>query len=391
MEALINPAVRDIQISGIRRFASLVARVPDAIALTIGQPDFPTPDHVKEAVHRAIRLNRTAYTPNAGLPELREAAAAFLRARYGLEYDPESEVIVTVGASEAIAIALHTVLEPGCEVILPGPVYPGYEPLIRLCGATPVYADTRESGFKLTAQELRRRLSPRTRVVILPYPSNPTGQVLGDADLAALAEVLAERDVMVVSDEIYSELVFSDTHRSIASYPGMRERTIVVNGLSKSHAMTGWRIGFTFAPAPVTAHLLKVHQYFVTCASSVSQYAALQALTEGIHDARAMRDEYARRGDFVHRRLREMGLSAVKPEGAFYIFPSIQRFGLTSFEFARRLLEEGKVAVVPGDAFSPLGEGYVRMSFACRMDRLEQAMERIEEFIQKAFGQSQIP
>ncbi|MBX5436553.1 MAG: aminotransferase A [Alicyclobacillaceae bacterium] len=383
MELPVNPAVRHLQLSGIRAFANRVAQVPDAVSLTIGQPDFPTPDHVKQAAAEAVLRNQTVYTPNAGLIALRQAAAAFVRERYGLSYDPEREVIVTVGATEAIAIALQTVLEPGCEAILPAPVYPGYEPLIRLCGATPVLIDTRATGFKLTPDQLKERLSPRTRLVILPYPSNPTGRVLTEPELAALASVLADQPVWVLSDEIYSELVYTDGHHSIAAQPGMRERTIVVNGLSKSHSMTGWRVGFTFAPARATAEMLKVHQYHVTCASSISQHAAVEALTDGMDDASLMRAEYARRRNFVHQRLTEMGFEVDLPEGAFYMFPSVHAFGLSSFEFACRLLDEAKVAVIPGDAFSPFGEGYIRISYACNMERLETAMDRMEAFVRR--------
>jgi aminotransferase len=293
------------------------------------------------------------------------------------------EVVVTVGASEAVDIVLRTIVTPGAEVVLPSPVYPGYEPLIRLAGGVPVYVDTRRSGFKLTAELLEPHLTERTRCVILCYPSNPTGQVLSEAELAALAKLLAQRDVFVLSDEIYSELVYGVPHRSIASFEGMRDKTIVINGLSKSHAMTGWRIGFTFAPAALTQHLVKVHQYNVTCASSVSQYAALEALTNGADDALPMRNAYAKRRNYVLGRLQRMGLEAEMPAGAFYVFPSIERFGLPSEQFAYRLLDEEKVAVVPGDAFTPYGEGYIRLSYAYAEEVLEQALDRLERFVRR--------
>ncbi|MFC0214179.1 aminotransferase A [Paenibacillus chartarius] len=383
MEHLINPAVKEIQISGIRKISNRVAEIPGALTLTIGQPDFPTPAHIVEAGKRALEQQKTVYTPNPGILELRQAAAAFVGSKYGLTYRGADEVIVTVGASEAVDIVLRTIVTPGAEVILPAPVYPGYEPLIRLAGGVPVYVDTRKNGFKLTAELLEPHLTERTRCVILCYPSNPTGQVLSEAELNDLAALLEQREVFVLSDEIYSELVYGEPHRSIAAIGGMREKTIVINGLSKSHAMTGWRIGFTFAPAALTQHLVKVHQYNVTCASSVSQYAALEALTHGADDALPMREAYVRRRDYVLDRLSRMGLAAEKPSGAFYVFPSIERFGLRSEEFAYRLLEEEKVAVVPGDAFTSYGEGYVRLSYAYADDVLEQALDRVERFVKK--------
>ncbi|AMA73993.1 MULTISPECIES: aminotransferase A [Aneurinibacillus] len=381
MEHLINPRVRDIQISGIRKFFNLVQQYDDAISLTIGQPDFATPGHIKEAGKRAIDQNWTTYTPNAGLPELREAAAAFVWKKYGLRYDPVTEIIVTNGASEAIDIALRTVLTEGSEVILPGPVYPGYEPIIRLCGATPVYVDTRETDFKVTTTLLSEKINKNTRCVILPYPSNPTGCTLEQDEIEKIAALLEDKEVFVISDEIYSELIYEKKHRSIASLSSMREKTIVINGLSKSHSMTGWRIGFTFAPAYITSQMVKVHQYNVTCASAISQYAALEALTEGINDAEIMRAEYDKRRTYVYDRLTEMGLDVVKPNGAFYIFPRIGHFGLSSFTFASRLLEEQRVAVVPGDAFSAYGEGYIRISYAYAMEVLEEGLNRLEAFI----------
>jgi aminotransferase len=381
MEHLVNPRVRAIQISGIRKFSNLVSHYPDALSLTIGQPDFPTPAHIGEAAKKAIDEKKTGYTHNAGLVELRQAASHFVREKYGLHYDGESEVIVTNGASEAIDITFRTILEEGTEVILPAPVYPGYEPIIRQCGAVPVYVDTRGTDFKLTAGQLEEALTEKTRCVVLPYPSNPTGQVLNREELKAIADVLSRRDVFVLSDEIYSELNYTDSHVSIATMGDLWEKTIVVNGLSKSHAMTGWRIGFTFAPATLTQHLLKVHQYNVACASSISQYAALQALTHGINDAAPMKEEYRRRRDYVYNRLVGMGMETVKPDGAFYLFPSIQRFGMSSFAFAEKLLADARVAVVPGDAFSSYGEGYIRISYACSMEILEQAMDRMETFV----------
>ncbi|EGL82546.1 aminotransferase class I and II [Caldalkalibacillus thermarum TA2.A1] len=381
MEHLINARVRNIQISGIRQFFNKVAQYPDAIQLTIGQPDFSTPEHIKRAGQQAIEANQTSYTANAGLPQLREAAARFVEEKYGLSYDPATEVVTTIGASQAIDITLRTILEPGTEVILPGPVYPAYEPLIRLCGAEPVYVDTRDTQFKIRAERLEDKLTERTRCVILPYPSNPTGCVLDASEIKAIAEVLQERDVFVLSDEIYSELTYDQPHVSIASIPGMREKTIVINGLSKSHAMTGWRIGFAFAPAYLTQHMLKVHQYNVSCASSISQHAAVEALNNGKNDAHVMREAYRRRRDYVYNRLVQMGMDVIKPEGAFYLFPSIKKYGLSSSEFALKLLEQQQLAVVPGDAFSAYGEGFIRLSYAYGMDVLEEGCRRLEQFV----------
>ncbi|WNF38158.1 aminotransferase A [Bacillaceae bacterium IKA-2] len=381
MEHLINNQVKNIQISGIRQFFNMVAKVPDAIQLTIGQPDFPTPDHIKEAGKKAIDENRTGYTKNRGLDELCLAATEFQKSKYGLSYDPKTEVITTVGASQAIDISLRTILEKGVEVILPGPVYPAYEPIIKMCGAIPVYIDTRETNFKLTAAQIEGAITDKTRCVILPYPANPTGCILTEVELAAIADVLKDKDIFIVSDEIYSELVYGQSHRSIASFPEMKAKTLIINGLSKSHAMTGWRIGFVFAPENISKHILKVHQYNVSCASSISQYAASIALTAGVNDADTMRIEYQRRRDYVYDRLVSMGIDVVKPEGAFYLFPSIEKFGMSADEFATRLLQEGKVACVPGTAFSSYGEGYLRISYAYSMEILEEGCNRIEKFI----------
>jgi aminotransferase len=381
MEHLIHSPLHDIQISGIRKIATAAARYPNALALTLGQPDFPTPAHIIEAAEQAMQQGKTVYTPNAGIPALRRAAAEFVHNRYGQTYDMETEVIVTVGASQALDVALRTILSPGDEVILPGPIYPGYEPLIRLAGGIPVYVDTRSTGFKLTAELLEPHLSPRTKAVAIGYPSNPTGRVLGEQELNGLADLLRDRELFVISDEIYSELIYDEPYRSISLLPGMRDKTIVINGLSKSHSMTGWRIGFTFAPAWLTAHMLKVHQYNVSCASSISQFAAVEALTNGIDDALPMREAYRERRDYVYDRLLTMGLELEKPEGAFYLFPSIAHLGIPSMEFAMRLLEEARVAVVPGDAFSIYGEGYIRLSYAYAMPVLEKSLDRLEQFI----------
>ncbi|MCR8641895.1 aminotransferase A [Paenibacillus sp. N1-5-1-14] len=381
MEHLINPRVKEIQISGIRKIANLISQYDNVLSLTIGQPDFPTPEHILEAGIEAINNHKTVYTPNHGLLELRKAASRFMEQKYGLMYKAEDEIIVTTGASEALDITLRTILEEGSEVILPAPIYPGYEPLIRLAGGVPVLVDTTAHEFKLTAELIAANLSERTRAIILCYPSNPTGQLLNADDLQAIANLLRDKNVFVISDEIYSELIYGPKHHSIATIPGMREKTIVINGLSKSHSMTGWRIGFTFAPIELTQHMVKVHQYNVTCASSISQYAALEALTNGVDDAEPMKIEYKARLDFVYDRMVSMGFEVVKPEGAFYIFPSITKFGLSSLDFTMKLLEQERVGIVPGDAFSAYGEGYVRLSYAYSMEVLVEAMERLERFV----------
>jgi aminotransferase len=381
MEHLIQPKVKQIEISGIRKMANKVSQYDQVLSLTIGQPDFPTPGHILEAAKIAMDQGKTVYTPNAGLLELRRAASHFVKEKYNLYYEPEDEILVTVGASEALDITLRTILEQGSEVLLPGPIYPGYAPLIEMYGGSPVYMDTTNHGFKLTAELLSPYLTDKTRCIVLASPSNPTGAVLSQEELADIANLLRNREIFVISDEIYSELVYDGQHHSIASQPGMRDKTIVINGLSKSHSMTGWRIGFTFAPAYLTKHMVKVHQYHVTCASSISQYAALAALTAGIDDAVPMRSAYMGRRDFVYNQLVAAGFEVQRPGGAFYIFPSIRKFGMNSTDFAHRLLAEQRVAVVPGDAFSPLGDGYIRISYVSSMDVLEQSMRRLSIFV----------
>ncbi|WP_338753803.1 aminotransferase A [Bacillus sp. FJAT-52991] len=380
MEHCINEKVKNIQISGIRKFFNLVSGTKDMISLTIGQPDFPTPEHVKTAGMKAIENNYTTYTHNAGYIELRTAVANYVHKKYALTYSPESEVIVTVGASQAIDIALRTILSPGDEVILPGPVYPGYEPIIHMCGAHLTTIDTRDSEFKLTADKIRPALSEKTKAIILPYPSNPTGVGLSEEELKAIADLIRGKDIFIIADEIYSELTYDRPHISIASF--LREQTIVLNGLSKSHAMTGWRIGFLFAPENIAKHMLKVHQYNVSCASSVAQMAALEAVEAGIDDALPMRDQYKQRRDYVYERLSSLNFEVVKPDGAFYFFIKIpSHIEETSFDFCYKLATEQKVAVVPGSAFSEYGEDYFRLSYACSMEQLQKGLDRIEAFM----------
>ncbi|UYO36726.1 aminotransferase A [Bacillus zhangzhouensis] len=379
MEHLLNPRVKDIEISGIRTFSNLVSSYEDVVSLTIGQPDFYTPHHVKTAAKTAIDENFTSYTHNAGFLELRQAIQHYIKKKMNLDYDAESEIIVTTGASQAIDAAFRTILTEGDEVILPGPVYPGYEPIIRMCGAMPVHIDTTNAGFKLNAKLIEDALTEKTKCVVLPYPSNPTGVTLLEEELKEIAQLLEGKDIFILSDEIYSELTFDRPHHSIAS--SLKEQTIVINGLSKSHSMTGWRIGFLFAPAPIAKHVLKVHQYNVSCASAVSQKAALEAVTNGVDDALIMREQYKKRLDYVYDRLISMGLPVIKPSGAFYIFPSIESFGMSSVDFCMELLEGTRLAVVPGSAFSPLGEGYVRLSYAYSLETLKEGLDRLEQFV----------
>ncbi|MCP8972847.1 aminotransferase A [Bacillus sp. C1(2022)] len=379
MEHLLNPNVKEIEISGIRKFSNLVSQYENVISLTIGQPDFFTPHHVKQAAKKAIDENQTSYTHNAGYPELRQAVQLYMKKKADLNYEAESEIIVTTGASQAIDSAFRTILSPGDEVILPGPVYPGYEPIIKMCGASPLIIDTTSHGFKLTAKLIEEALTSKTKCVVLPYPSNPTGMTLSEEELKDIASLLKGRNVFVLSDEIYSELTFDRPHHSIATV--LRDQTIVIGGLSKSHSMTGWRIGFLFAPKEIAKHILKVHQYNVSCASSISQKAALEAVTNGFDDALIMREQYKKRLDYVYDRLVTMGLDVIKPSGAFYIFPSIKSFGMSSFDFCMSLLEEEGLAIVPGSSFSEYGEGYVRISYAYSPDTLREGLDRLESFV----------
>lgn len=383
MEHFINPKVKQIEISGIRRFFNMVSHYEDVISLTIGQPDFPTPPQVKEAGIQAIRGNQTSYTHNAGMLPLRKAIQQHVKQSYGLHYEAEEEIIVTIGASQALDITLRTIIQPGDEVLLPGPVYPGYEPLIRLAGGTPVFIDTSQDGFKLTGEMIKENITTKTKAVILPYPSNPTGVSLTEEELRGIAEIIKEHQLFLLADEIYSELVYDRPHTSIASFPDVRDQVIVINGVSKSHSMTGWRIGYLLAPSWLSRHLLKVHQYNVSCATSISQHAALEALTNGKKDAESMRDAYKERRAFVVRRLKEMNIPFAEPNGAFYVFLNFPLNGKTTFERAVQLVEEAGVALVPGDAFSEYGKGYMRLSYAYSMDTLEEGLQRLQDFISK--------
>lgn len=379
---LLSSTVTSLKVSAIRDIGNKVVKDPSIINFTIGQPDFITPDSILEAAGRAIGDRRTAYTHNAGVPELRQAASDYVNRRYGLHYSPEDEILITTGASEALDIAFRSILNPGDEVILPAPVYPGYEPLIRMCHATPIFVDTRENGCKISADLIKVNLTDKTKCIVLPYPSNPTGTLLTAEELEEIADLLRGKDLFIVSDEIYSELTYGHKHQSIASLPGMKEQCIVINGLSKSHAMTGWRIGFTLAPAWITEQMFKVHAYNCVCASAISQYAAIEALRHDLPEVEEMRRQYEARRDYAYRRVTDMGLDAIRPDGAFYLFVSIEKLGLSSNEFVHGLVDEAKVAVIPGYGFSEFGEGFIRISFACSMDNLEKGMDRMQTFIQ---------
>ncbi|CAM3221705.1 aminotransferase class I/II-fold pyridoxal phosphate-dependent enzyme [Sporolactobacillus spathodeae] len=381
MREKVNSSVRAISISGIRRFSERVKEYPDAISLTIGQPDFQTPEHVKEAAKTAIDHNHTAYTSTPGTLEVRQAIAAYAAEKYKLHYDPATEVLTTIGASEALDLSFRTLLEAGDEVIIPGPVYPGYPAPIQLAGGVSVYCDTRDSQFKMTVEQIKDKLTDRTKAIVIPSPANPTGAVMREEELRRIAEFLKDKDIFVISDEIYSELTYGVKHVSIATFPGMREKTLVINGLSKSHAMTGWRFGYILSDAPLISELVKIHQYSTACISSITQDAAIEALINGKDDAVPMRQEYERRLDYVIGRLNEMGLDTVRPDGAFYVFPSIAKFGQTSEAFALDLLDKERVALVPGTAFSEYGEGYLRLTYAYSMEELKEGLDRLARYV----------
>ncbi|MGD7043493.1 aminotransferase class I/II-fold pyridoxal phosphate-dependent enzyme [Jeotgalibacillus proteolyticus] len=378
MSMKINPHVHKLEISGIRQFFNRISHIDDMISLTLGQPDFETPGHIKKAAIQAINQNFTSYTHNAGFIELRQAISDFMKLKYHLHYQPENEVIVTNGASQAIDTALRTILMPGDEVILPSPVYPGYMPIIEQCGAVPVLIDTTQSNFKITAHQIQNALTPKTKCIILPYPSNPTGVSLLQSELEAIAKVVKENDLLILADEIYSELTYDRKHVSIGSM--IKEHTITINGLSKSHAMTGWRIGVLMAPEWIAKECLKVHQYNVSCASSISQKAAHAAFTTGMEDAVPMREEYRKRRKITGDYLKSLNFKTVEPDGAFYYLAGIPS-SMTSFDFAVQLAESAKVGVIPGTAFGSHGEGYIRISFACSEDSIHEAFDRISKFL----------
>ena len=381
-DELLAPAAKAMRPSGIRRFFDLAAEMPHCISLGVGEPDFKTPWSVRDAGIRSLELGRTKYTANAGLKELRNEICSYLGRRFDLHYKEEN-ILVTVGGSEAIDLTIRAVVQPGDEVIIPEPCFVCYEPITQLTGGVPVHIATRaEDQFRLTADQLRAAITPRTKLLIFPYPNNPTGAVMSAAEMEEIAAVLRETNVLVLSDEIYSELTYGlDRHVSIASLPGMAERTIVVNGFSKSYAMTGWRLGYAAGPAPLVKVMTKIHQSCIMSAPTTSQYAAITALRQCDDQIEMMRDEYNRRRRYVVKALNDMGLTCFEPRGAFYVFPSIQISGLTSSEFCEQLLREKEVAIIPGSAFGASGEGYARISYAYSVDHLQTAMKRIREFL----------
>ncbi len=376
-----------IEPSGIRKFFDVVSEMKDAISLGVGEPDFDTPWHIREEGIYSLERGRTFYTSNAGLRELKEEIAKYQKRRFGLEYDPDSEIYVTVGGSEAIDDAFRAMLDDGDEVILPQPSYVSYEPCIVLADGTPKVVELEEENeFKLKKEQLEDAVTKKTKILLLPYPNNPTGAIMTGEDLKDVAEFVVKHDLYVVSDEIYAELTYGGKHVSIASFPGLKERTVLINGFSKSYAMTGWRLGYACGPRRIIEQMLKIHQFAIMCAPTASQYAAVEALKNGDGDVDAMRGEYDRRRRYLMSAFEDMGLRCFEPFGAFYVFPSVKEFGMTSDEFASRLLREEKIAVVPGTAFGSCGEGFLRISYAYSIDDLRDALKRIGHFIGRLRG-----
>ena len=385
MKNVISDKVLGLQPSGIRKFFDIVSEMPDAISLGVGEPDFDTPWRVREEGIYTLEKGRTFYTSNAGLKELRQEISNYLDRKIHVRYDYVHEIMVTVGGSEGIDLTMRAMLNPGDEVLVPEPSYVSYAPCVTLADGVPVPIPMKEENeFKLTAEELEAAITPKTKILVLPFPNNPTGAVMEKSDLEALVDLIVANDLYVITDEIYSELTYTDDgHVSIASLPGMRDRTIYINGLSKSHAMTGWRIGYACGPEVILQQMLKIHQFAIMCAPTTSQYAGVSALKNGDEDVAHMRDEYNGRRRYLMHRFKEMGLECFEPFGAFYAFPCIKEFGMTSDEFATRFLQEEKVAVVPGTAFGACGEGFLRISYAYSLEALKEALDRMEHFVQK--------
>lgn len=382
----LSDKVVEIKPSGIRKFFDIVNDMKDSdvISLGVGEPDFDTPWHIRDEGIYSLEKGRTFYTSNAGLMELRQEICNYLKRKQGLDYDPRTETLVTVGGSEAIDIGLRAMVNPGDEVIIPQPSYVSYEPCAILADAVPVVINLKaENEFRLTAKELEEAITDKTKVLILPFPNNPTGAIMERRDLEEIAEVIIKHDIFVMSDEIYSELSYKEKHVSIAEIPGMQERTILINGFSKSYAMTGWRLGYACGPKEIIGQMTKIHQFAIMCAPTTSQYAAVDALKNGDEDIAKMRTAYNQRRRFLMNSFREMGLECFEPYGAFYVFPCIKEFGMTSDEFATRFLNEEKVAAVPGNAFGDSGEGYLRISYAYSLEKLKLAMGRLEHFVEK--------
>ncbi|MBO5312797.1 MAG: aminotransferase class I/II-fold pyridoxal phosphate-dependent enzyme [Clostridia bacterium] len=381
-ENMLNDTVRNMKPSGIRRFFDMLNGMDDVVALTVGQPDFITPWHIRESAIESIEKGKTYYTSNAGMIELRLEISKYMKRRFNLNYQPKDEIFVTVGGSEAIDLAMRAILSPGDEVILPQPAFVCYEPIAQMQGAKVVHINTKlENSFKVTAEEIKQAITPKTKMLVLPFPNNPTGAILTRDELEEIAEVLRGTNICVLSDEIYAELTYGRNHVSIAEIDGMWERTVIASGFAKAYAMTGWRLGYLCAPAPLITEMLKIHQYGIMCAPTASQFAGIEAMRYGDEDVEYMRNEYNRRRVFLLNGLRDLGIECFEPEGAFYMYPNIGTFGLSSEEFAQRLLHEGKCAIVPGTAFGESGEGFARISYAYSLKHLSQALERIESFI----------
>lgn len=382
MKNRLADKVLSIKPSGIRKYFDIVSEMKDAISLGVGEPDFDTPWHIRDEGIYSLEKGRTFYTSNAGLKELKIEITKYLQRRVGVTYDYDSQVIVTVGGSEAIDIGLRALINPGDEVLIPQPSYVSYEPCALLAGATPVIINLKaENDFRLTAEELREAITEKTKLLILPFPNNPTGAIMEKKDLEAIAEVILEKDILVMSDEIYSELSYKEDHVSIVTIPGMLERTILINGFSKAYAMTGWRLGYACGPKEIIAQMIKIHQFAIMCAPTTSQYAAIEALKNGDEDVKEMKEAYNQRRRYLVNAFHEMELECFEPFGAFYVFPSIREFKMTSDEFATRFLMEEKVAVVPGTAFGDCGEGFLRISYAYSLDTLKIAIGRLKQFV----------
>ena len=382
-KSVLSPTVTELPQSGIRKFFDLLGNMSDVVALTVGQPDFVTPWHIREAGVTSLEKGKTYYTSNSGTIELRRAISAYLTRRFDIApYDPEHEIVVTVGGSEAIDLSMRAILRPGDEVIIPNPAFVCYEPLAKMTGATPIIVNTKlEDKFKLTAEELKAAITPKTKMLVLPFPNNPTGAILTEDELKALADVIKDTNIIVMADEIYAELTYGRKHVSIVNIDGMRERTILVSGFSKAYAMTGWRLGYVCAPEPIARQILKLHQYAIMCAPTTAQFAAVEAMENGDGDVAYMVEEYDRRRKYIYDGLKAIGIESFEPEGAFYIWPDIRKFGLSSDEFCERLLYEGKCAIVPGNAFGACGEGFARISYAYSVKHITSALERMEAFI----------
>ena len=382
-DQIISQKIQNIKPSGIRKFFDILEEMTDAISLGIGEPDFVTPWHIRDAGIYSLERGHTKYTSNAGMLELRREIANYLRRRFDLEYDYTNQILVTVGGSEAIDLALRVLVNPGDEVIIPVPSFVCYGPLTEMAGGVPVYVElTAENGFRLTPEQLKAAITPRTKALVLPFPSNPTGGIMERRDLEAIAQVLEDNDIMVISDEIYAELTYGQRHVSPANLTQLYDRTVVVNGFSKSHAMTGWRMGYVCGPAPIIKQMLKLHQFGIMSAPTTSQYAAIEAMRSGDEDIAHMREEYDSRRRYLVENLNRIGLDCFEPKGAFYVFPCIRSSGLSSEEFCERFLREEKVAVIPGTAFGPGGEGYVRACYASSMRDLTESISRLDNFLQ---------